>query len=340
MRPCLAALALLFVLPGGSVAAAPEPRLDAFLAGYATAVLAREFDVVANITVVSGTVQIEATPIGFVDRKRFEQVLTEVEGVQSFEWIGVRETPRAQGAAAAPGDSSAQPMTPREIVFLPDRRLFAPLLADPRWPHFSASYQRYLGDRELRNVGSAAFGESFALLQTDAPFGGRYELGLQAGVFSIFDFDSESFDLVNSDFLAAVTNTWRRSDLGVQLRFYHQSSHLGDEFLLRNRVERINLSFEAFDLLLSYDVNEFLRIYGGGGLLLRSDPPGLDRGMIQMGAELSSAHTILDGLVRPVGALDLQLREESNWAPDLSVRVGFQLENRRLGGRRLLLLFE
>jgi hypothetical protein len=43
-------------------------------------------------------------------------------------------------------------------------------------------------------------------------------------------------------------------------RVLHQSSHLGDEFLLRNRTTRINLSYEALDLLLSYETEFGLRL--------------------------------------------------------------------------------
>ena len=110
--------------------------------------------------------------------------------------------------------------------------------------------------------------------------------------------------------------------------------------MLRNPVQRINLSFEALDLLLSYDVNEWLRVDGGGGYLVRADPSDLDRGVLQMGGELSSARTFLDGFARPLAALDIQLRGESDWEPDLSLRVGVQFESPRLRKRRLLLMFE
>jgi hypothetical protein len=45
------------------------------------------------------------------------------------------------------------------------------------------------------------------------------------------------------------------------VRLFHQSSHLGDEFLLRNRVERINLSYESADLKLSYKFFALLRTF-------------------------------------------------------------------------------
>src|SRR5206468_4311643 len=125
-----------------------------------------------------------------------------------------------------------------------------PLLADPRQPHFSASYQWYLDDPGLAHVGSATFGETFALFGGDL-LGGRWEIGGLGGVFSIFDLGAASYDLVNSDFRAGLTASARHDGLSAQLRLYHQSSHLGDEFLLHNVVHRINVSYEGLELLSS-----------------------------------------------------------------------------------------
>jgi hypothetical protein len=95
-------------------------------------------------------------------------------------------------------------ITPEVNVFLPRDLLFKSLLADPRWPHFSASYQRYLGNDHLDGVGSATFGETFSFYRFGGPWNSQMEVGLQAGVFSIFDMDADSHDLVNADYFVAV----------------------------------------------------------------------------------------------------------------------------------------
>ena len=57
-------------------------------------------------------------------------------------------------------------------------------------------------------------------------------------------------------------------------RLYHQSSHVGDEFLLRNRVaNRVNLSYEAVDVKASYELLEMFRVYAGFGYLFDQEPP-------------------------------------------------------------------
>lgn len=75
----------------------------------------------------------------------------------------------------------------------------------------------------------------------------------------------------------------------ARVRGFHQSSHLGDEFIINNpAVERKNLSFEAVDVLLA--VEERLgRVYGrvyGGGAYIVSSANDLDPGLAQWGVEI------------------------------------------------------
>ncbi len=223
------------------------------------------------------------------------------------------------------------------IGILPSTELFDPLLADPRWPHFSASVQSYQDDEELGNVGSVNMGTSFALLGWR--LGGEWQIGLQAGVFSIFDLDKES-DLVNADYLVGIPVSVRLGPLSAQARILHQSSHLGDEYLLRKRPERINLSYEKVDLLLSLEIAKLLRIYGGGGQIIRSEPEDLEELSYQLGIELTTQSPLFGGFIFPIAALDLQAEEETDWEKNYSLHVGFELRGSLIEGRRLQVLFE
>ncbi len=75
-----------------------------------------------------------------------------------------------------------------------------------------------------------------------------------------------SLDLVNADYTVGLLASYRTGRLSGFLRLCHQSSHLGDEFILNSQtpVSRVNLSFEEVDLKLSYDVASWFRIYGSG----------------------------------------------------------------------------
>jgi hypothetical protein len=251
----------------------------------------------------------------------------------------------ATGDAAssyARADRPLRQIEPLPTGFLPSGLLFDPLLADPRWPNFSAAYQRYLNDRDFTNVAAVSFGETFPIYRGRAPFDGQWEVGLQASVFAFFDLDSDSFDLINADYFVAAPLSYRRGPLSAMLRFGHQSSHLGDEFLLRNEnVQRRNLSYESLDGKLSYDLlGGVLRLYGGGGYLLDGGRDNVRGWTAQYGFELLSPWALRRPYIRPVFAADFQHRETSDWAADISLRGGVQFESVQVLGRKLLILLE
>ncbi|MEQ1637082.1 MAG: DUF1207 domain-containing protein [Methylococcales bacterium] len=110
----------------------------------------------------------------------------------------------------------------------------------------------------------------------------QWETGLQAGVFSDFNLGSSSSDLVNTDFIVSLYSSMRSGQFSAFGRIYHQSSHLGDEFLLRatnSKFERVNLSYEGADLKLSYELPYGIRVYGGGGGLFHKEPSVLMFGL-------------------------------------------------------------
>jgi hypothetical protein len=217
---------------------------------------------------------------------------------------------------------------PDQAEVLPRTRLFDPLLADPRWSHFSASVQDYGGHNGLNTVAAVSVGDEFELYQSPG-LGGAWGVGIQAAVFALFDLDAQSKDLINADYWVGIPLSWRSGPDSAVLRLYHQSSHLGDEYLLRsagNRRARVNLSYEVVDLKLSHEfLGRAIRIYGGGGVLFDQEPSDIRRGLAQWGAELRSPWTVAADRLRPVAAIDFQSTEESDWRVDVSARAGVEL---------------
>ena len=352
-------LALLLVPPASHAVESPSSE---FIRGYASAVLERaeserDFSIEVREDVLR--IDFETKPRSPLDT--ILRALVRIDGVAEAE-ILINGKLAAQSASpeepvAAIVDSGADPSDEKDSEEGDDRlagespddsdawdifplgELFEPLIADPRWPHFSASHLWYLSDDELERVGSATFGESFSFVRSPHLPSGRWEFGLQAGVFSVFDLEASSSDLVNADYLVGLTAAHHLGDITSMLRIYHQSSHLGDEYLLRNRVNRVNLSFEVIDLLVSYEPLQWLRLYGGGGVMIHREP-ALDRGILQMGIEFESPVALFGGYIRPVLGSDLQFREESDWHEDVSVRGGAQIEHPFLRRARLQVLGE
>lgn len=330
-------LGLCLILGIASVSIAAD---DAYIAGYAAAVLQHEFDAAkASLHVQGGVVMVDARSLGTADRAK---VMTALENIPGVVRVEIREGPLYTDIRT-PAPIQQDPAKP-ESKFLPRDLLVAPFHADPRWPHFSGSLRQVSVGQEPRSTGSANFGETFALYRNAAPFDGQWELALQAGLFSVFNMNapSGSMDLVNADYTVGGLASYRSGPFSGFLRYHHQSSHLGDEFILNSRVpvDRINLSFEELDLKIAFEPTSWLRIYGGGGMLISRTPSDLRRGTSQVGAELSSPWTLWGGKVRPVAYLDAQANARSNWRIGNSIMAGIQFEDARIGERKLQLLAE
>lgn len=337
-RFAMCAFLALSLLPLWSGAQAAPLTDDNYLAGYAAAVLERELKISApSLRVKDGVITITESDLAGVDRARVTETLSRLPGARRVEIVDAMPPIPPPAATDTPLGRDPKP-SDYNTGWLPGGMLFRPLIADPRWPHFSAAYQYYLEDHNLTSVGAVSFGETFTLYRNRlGPV--LWELGLQAGVFAVFDLSTDSYDLMNADYFVAAVAGWRWKDLSALTRIYHQSSHLGDEFILNNPdVERIGLSYEAIDLKLSYEFWPGLRVYAGGSYLFDRTPSDLDPWVAQGGLEFRSPWPSA-GRVRPVAALDLQSREENKWSLDLSARAGLEFPGVLLG-RNLQILLE
>ena len=226
-------------------------------------------------------------------------------------------------------------------VPLPRGDVFCPLVADPKAARTFASLLRHesgdgLTDAEL-DIASVGIGDAFGLGRWNGGSpGDGLQLSITAGVFAQFDLGTPSYDLLNADYVVGLPITLRRGWFSTRLRVYHQSSHLGDEYLLREppvRQDRENLSFDALEWLISADGGP-LRLYGGGEMLFRREPEDLGRYVAHGGVELRPAARILPlgslGGFRFVAAGDVKSSEEQDWEPAISGRAG--LEYDRAGG--------
>lgn len=253
---------------------------------------------------------------------------------------------RYESTRAAPSrQAGSQP-----IEAFPENDVFRPLLADPKQPQFFATYQAVrVRNPTLQanfgksvNIGSVGFGENFGLVGRRNGCDG-WQVGILAGVFAQFNLDSSSADLINADYVVGFPISWRKDLVSARVRFSHQSSHLGDEFVLGNPgFARENLSFEEVEPIVSLDTpGGWGRIYGGGAYMLAREPNALDRLKVQWGGELRGPAFHWTGLERavtgslamtPVFGADFKAFEEMNWVISSNVVAG--VEWFRAGGSR------
>lgn len=222
--------------------------------------------------------------------------------------------------------------------FLPDSRIFTPLLADPRWPHFSLSYGRRIhqGFPSYRDAAMISLGEHIGMVEYVAEGGTRYGVGLQPAVFGLFNLDDPSRLLVNADYRLGIPFDFRTGPFSLEASIMHQSSHLGDEIVLEIPVARVNLSYESALVTVSYEIGD-LRVYAGGGTIVHSVPADLEPWSAWQGLEWSTRAGRSFG---PVAAVHLEERQETGWEPAVSVRAGVEFVDPKRPRRRFQILVE
>jgi len=244
--------------------------------------------------------------------------------------------PAAEASAAGLSRPEAVTPTAGEWTYLTGGRTFERLMADQRWPVFSASYRVQESGRHLDHYEHISAGDTIALARGPVRLGDRepieLELGVQAGVFSVFDAGHEQ-SLIITDYVASAYAAARRGPASGMLRFWHVSGHVGDEFLLDDEYdidERTPYKFEAVQVLGSYDLPAGFRIYGGPSALFGVNPSDFGSLILHAGAEWHGEARLWD-VARPVAGADGQFVEGLDFEPDLSVRAGLSFDRRRRG---------
>jgi hypothetical protein len=223
----------------------------------------------------------------------------------------------------------------------PSDDVFRPLIADPKQPQFFAIWQqsRLRADNSSFSLGSVAIGENFGFYTKRKGCDG-WQVGLLTGVFAQFNLDEKNAALINTDFNVGIPLSWRSGNWSARLRYYHQSSHLGDEFLGSHpEIKPSSFILEEAEGILSYDYR-WLRLYGGAAVLVHREPSTIDRTRIQWGFEArapSLRTRILEPflnriVVTPLLSADFKSHEELSWIINTNVLGGFEWS--RTGSRR------
>jgi hypothetical protein len=161
--------------------------------------------------------------------------------------------------------------------------MFTPLIADLKEPQFQASYLGTDSPVLDRQIGAIGLGETFGLVRWPGRRrGDGWQIDLSGGVFSQFEIGAQSTDLVNADYVVGLPVTYRRGSFSTRLALHHQSSHLGDEYLLRENPERLNVSYDGIQLLLSHNLADW-RLYAGGDYVFVHAPQPMKDGVFQTG---------------------------------------------------------
>ena len=333
---CAASLCLMLLVPSLPALAAERVN-DEFLTGYVTSILERDLRWERGsygLNIVNGVATITLFKDDPVRREAVEKQMRTIDRLQGTVIVVKPAVVRTPGAV-----SRVMGLSGEGKVF-PVGDLFRPLLADPKQPQFFVSVNRFRSSGVRYTVASVGFGETFGMYRfLGNGEGNGLQLSLEGAIFAQFNLDAPSHDLINADYTIGIPVTYRHGDNSVRFRIYHQSSHLGDEFLQSvNPPERVNLSYEAVELIYSREWRG-LRVYGGGEYLVHKEPADLKPMSAHWGIEYRGSKPLV-WKGRPVAGVDMKSFEEHNWNIDTSVKAGLEFGQPNPGQRRLRLMAE
>jgi hypothetical protein len=243
--------------------------------------------------------------------------------------------------------------------FFSNRVLYQTMLADPRKIQYSTgvrfkdtTWLNYETDPATgkrtgvigadRAFWTFSLGDRIGLYLFDFGLGHSLQLEVEAGIWSVFSILEKGNPtgyntiMLNTDFRVGVPITYSWNDFSFKFTYYHESSHLGDEFIkygVAGNVftlnQRANPSTEVLDLYLSYFLIKEIRIYSGIGVHLATDATYPVKPIyIDYGIELRPFDKWTIGsqaMLQLFAALHMRTVQDVSWDPDLTVVLGLEL---------------
>ena len=132
--------------------------------------------------------------------------------------------------------------------------------------------------------------------------------------------------LMNNDFRIGFAAATSQNSNYIRLRFFHISSHLGDDYIIRNEIDRPNdrsQNYEQLDLTFLRKINlSFL--YAGAGYII-SKYVYRERFTAQIGGLYVTSKT--GRKLHNFIAVDIRILEEENYNPSIRSALGINYEN-------------
>lgn len=216
--------------------------------------------------------------------------------------------------------------------FLPKGHLFDPILLDPLeaqtygsvLPGYWTEGQKYKG-----SIVPFAFGFAKPFYRRTSGPGRAEEWVLDLASFTQFEAYRDNQlgkarrQIVNNDYKVSIIYNVRRGENNYRFRVYHLSSHLGDDYIYRNKITAPSpnsVNYELLDVTYSRTVTNW-RLYGGLGVVLRKSE---ERKPIsaQLGAFYKKPSA---NAARLVGGVDIKFWQQTNFRPGIHGGVGIEL---------------
>lgn len=206
---------------------------------------------------------------------------------------------------------------------LPNTLLYRSYIAAPHEPRMATVAHYDLSSKNWR--WDSTLGGRVGLIRRHRPPNlnvDRWQVDLEGAVMVRLD-PGQKMDLESSDYRFGLQWTGQSGDLTYKFGYFHISSHVGDEFLIRNPTfNRINYVRESLVLGIAQQRTPEVRLYGEmvWGFIATG---GAEPFQLQYGAEYSKiACNPMRGA--PFAAVNLQHHQENDFAGAINILAGWQ----------------
>jgi hypothetical protein len=220
----------------------------------------------------------------------------------------------------------------KKISLLDEGFYFEPLLFDPTESLSGAGiFNLWENNEDATGIYvpvNIALHHSLIRYKADSITG--WEFGLQAAAFTQFEIkqvDDGAYlgGMVNVDYRAVGFISYRKKRTALRLRLFHISSHLADDYIIRNNITSPTpntLNYEQLDLTGSFAWGS-LRPYAGFGYIFTPNSIR-ERWSFQAGVQYQQANRE-EKFARLMAGFDIKFFEENEYTPGFRAGAGVQL---------------
>ena len=239
--------------------------------------------------------------------------------------------------------TAAQERKIKKLDYFPNERLFPLIYLDP------LTCQTYGGihilfEESNKNKGvyipvNLGFSQPFFGYNNDKT---NLELGLEAASYTQFEIvhvEGNTYlgGLYNNDYKSSVYLSVYYNSLYYRIRLFHISSHLGDDYMIRNEVFSRNdqsVNYEQVDLTILKRVKNIEYYFGAGYVV--SPNAFRERLSFQAGLQFNIEN---EKAYHLIGGLDIKSFVQNNYYPNIRAAIGTEYSNRRNPAFRIQLEF-
>ncbi len=169
----------------------------------------------------------------------------------------------------------------QKMDFLPEQNLWETQTLDPlasqAYGQMAIAYNS--GAQADYYIAGFAFGFQRSIFAWPKGEDRSFDLGFEGAALTQFEWTDRTGEfqrnIVSTDFLIGMPLTWKRNNWLLRLRVYHLSAHIGDDYMIRNKITgyyRNNNNYEQLDFTTALRIKKWSFSLGAGSVLRASQP--------------------------------------------------------------------